>query len=167
MPGLIVDDTLNVDDQHKYRSNDLGTTFNLSNQIQERLDNVLTLMKERTNSVNFMIQKPIEEISNDPLSYEKGYIKAEDFYIDDNYSNLLGNIRFFPQSSADDKKDFQVNIASNELIVYKSPTLTTVNITKKDFKNSLNNIVEDLNANIVDFDLTHLDRKRTIKKFKK
>ena len=52
-------------------------------------------MKERTNSVNFMIQKPIEEISNDPLSYEKGYIKTEDFYIDDNYSNLLGNIRFF------------------------------------------------------------------------
>ena len=114
-----------------------------------------------------MIQKPIEEISNDPLSYEKGYIKTEDFYIDDNYSNLLGNIRFFPQPSAYDRKDFQVNIASNELIVYKSPTLTTVNIAKKDIKNSLNNIVEDLNANIVDLNLTHLDRKRTIKKIKK
>ena len=94
-PGLIVDDTLIVDDQHKYRSNDLETTFNLSNQIQEKLDNVLTLMKERTNSVNFMIQKPVEEIPNDPLSNEKGDTKTEDFYIDDNYSNLLGRERSF------------------------------------------------------------------------
>ena len=39
-PGLIVDDTLNLDKQFEYNSNDLGRTFDLSNQVQERLDNL-------------------------------------------------------------------------------------------------------------------------------
>ena len=51
-PGLIVDDALNADSQFEQKSNHLEKTFNLSNQLQERLDNVLTLMKERVNSVN-------------------------------------------------------------------------------------------------------------------
>ena len=45
-PGLIVDDTLNLDKQFEYNSNDLERTFDLSNQVQERLDNLLSLMKE-------------------------------------------------------------------------------------------------------------------------
>ena len=32
-PGLIVDDTLNLDKQFKYNSNDLERTFDLLNQI--------------------------------------------------------------------------------------------------------------------------------------
>ena len=44
--GLIVDDTLNLDKQFEYNSNDRERTFDLSNQIQERLDNLLSLMKE-------------------------------------------------------------------------------------------------------------------------
>ena len=38
-PGLIVEDTLNLDKQFEYNSNNLERTFHLSNQIQERLDN--------------------------------------------------------------------------------------------------------------------------------
>ena len=45
-PGLIVDDKLNLDKQFEYNSNDLERTFDLSNQVQERLDNLLSLMKE-------------------------------------------------------------------------------------------------------------------------
>ena len=37
-PGLIVDDTLNLDKQFECNSNDLERTFDLSNRIQERLD---------------------------------------------------------------------------------------------------------------------------------
>ena len=46
--GLIVDDILNLDKQFEYNSNDQERTFDLSNQIQERLDNLLSLMKENT-----------------------------------------------------------------------------------------------------------------------
>ena len=45
-PGLIVDDILNLDEQFEYSSNDLERTFDLSNQVQERLDNLLSLMEE-------------------------------------------------------------------------------------------------------------------------
>ena len=38
--GLIVDDILNLDKQFEYNSNDQERTFDLSNQIQERLDNL-------------------------------------------------------------------------------------------------------------------------------
>ena len=44
-PGLIVDDTSNLDKQFEYNSNDLERTFDLSKQVQERLDNLLSLMK--------------------------------------------------------------------------------------------------------------------------
>ena len=46
--GLIVDDILNLGKQFEYNSNDRERTFDLSNQIQERLDNLLSLMKENT-----------------------------------------------------------------------------------------------------------------------
>ena len=65
---MIVDQTLNTDKQFEYKNNDLDTTFNFSNQIQERLDDVLSLMKEREKSINFMIEKPIEKIPNNPSS---------------------------------------------------------------------------------------------------
>ena len=47
-PAIIVDDTLDLDKQFEYDSNDLEITFDLSNQVQERLDNLFSLMKENT-----------------------------------------------------------------------------------------------------------------------
>ena len=55
------------------------------------------------------------------------------------------------------------------MIVYKLLILTTVNISKKNLKDPLNNILEDLNANIEAFQ-THSGQKtnrRRIKKLKK
>ena len=45
-PVLIVDNTLNLDEQFEYKSNDIERKFDLSNQVQERFDNFLSLMKE-------------------------------------------------------------------------------------------------------------------------
>ena len=168
IPGLIVDNTLNLDKQFEYNSNDLERTFDLSNQVQERLDKLLSLMKENTRpSIDmWMTEKPTEELPNNPLSSKKRDIKTEDIYIDDNY---LHNIQFFHKPSTDDRKDFEIKVGGDDLIVYKSLMLTTVNISRKNLKDTLNNILEDLNANIEDFQ-THSGQKtnrRRIRKIKK
>ena len=127
-------------------------------QVQERLDNLLSLMKENTRpSIDmWMTEKPTEELPNDPLGSEKSDIKTEDIYTDDNY---LDNIQFFPKLSTDDRKDFEIKVGGDDLILYKSPMLTTVNISRKNLKDDLNNILEDLNANIKDFQ-THSRQKK-------
>ena len=38
---------------------------------------------------------------------------------------------FFPQPSTDDRRDFEVNVTGDELIAFKTPTLTTVSVAKK------------------------------------
>ena len=63
-PGLIVDNKFNIDYQFKYQTNELEKNHTLSNQIQERLDDLLTKMKQKTDPVGFMIPKPTEEIPN-------------------------------------------------------------------------------------------------------
>ena len=75
-----------------------------------------------------MTEKPTEELPNDPLSGEKSHIKTEYIYIDDNY---LDNIQFFPKPSTDDRKDFEIKVGGDNLIVYELPMLTTVNISRK------------------------------------
>ena len=146
---------MNLDKQFEYNSNDVERTFDLSNQVQERLDNLLSLMKKNTlPSIDmWMTEKPTEELSNDPLSSEKSRIKTEDTYIDD--------IQFFPKPSTDDRKDFEIKVGGYDLIVHKSLMLTTANNSRKNLKDALNNILEDLNANIEDF-FKHIAYKKQI-----
>ena len=141
---------MTLDKQFEYNSNDLERTFDLSNQVQERFNNLLLLMKENTRpSIDmWMTEKPTEELPNDPLSSEKSDVKTEDIYTDQNY---LDNIQLFPKPSTVDRKDFEIKVGGDDLIVYKSPMLTTVNINRKNLKDALNNTLEDLNANIEDF----------------
>ena len=47
MPGLFVDDKLNLENQFEYKSNDIDENLNLSRDLQDRLDNILLLMKEK------------------------------------------------------------------------------------------------------------------------
>ena len=126
-------------------------------------------MKEKTPpSIDmWMTEKLTEELPNNLLSSEKRDIKTEDIYIDDNY---LDNIQLFPQPSTGDRKDFEIKKGGDNLIVYKWPMLTTVNISRKNLKDALNNILEDLNANIEDFQTnsgqkTYRRRIRKIKTF--
>ena len=158
---------MNLGKQFEYNSNDLERTFDLSNQVQERLNNLLSLMKENTRpSIDmWMTEKPTEELPNNPLSSEKSTVKTEDIYIDDNY---LANIQFFQKPYTDDRKDFEIKVGGDDLIVYKSPMLTIVNISRKNLKDVLNNILEDLNGNIEDFQTrSGKKNRRRIRKIKK
>ena len=100
----------------------------------------------------------VDEIPNNLLSAEKS-IETEDIYLDDSLKQLLNpeNQFFFPQPSTDDRKDFEVTVSRDDLIVFKSPALTTVSIVKKDFKNSLEKIIEDLNINLNQLKMTEAD----------
>ena len=163
--GLIINKKFNIDGQSKYQTNELEKNYALSNQIQERLDDLLTKMKEKTNLINYTIQKPTEEIPNNPLSSEQP--EPIDIYLEDNYYDTYDNKLIFPQLSTDDRKDFELNIAGDDLIItFKSTTLKTVNISRKELKNTLNNIINDLHANVSDFK-TKSNTKATQRQVKK
>ena len=71
-PGFFVDDQLNLEDQFKYKSNDIERNFALTNQIQQRLGNELDMMiKNNRLPAEIIMQKPIEQIPNTPLNNEK------------------------------------------------------------------------------------------------
>ena len=163
--GLIINKKFNIDGQSKYQTNELEKNYALSNQIQERLDDLLTKMKEKTNLVNYTIQKPTEEIPNNPLSSEQP--EPIDIYLEDNYYDTYDNKLIFPQLSTDDRKDFELNIAGDDLIItFKSTTLKTVDISRTELKNTLNNIINDLHANVSDFK-TKSNTKATQRQVKK
>ena len=163
--GLIINKKFNIDGQSKYQTNELEKNYALSNQIQERLDDLLTKMKEKTNLINYTIQKPTEEIPNNPLSSEQP--EPIDIYLEDNYYDTYDNKLIFPQLSTDDRKDFELNIAGDDLIItFKSTTLKTVNISRTELKNTLNNIINDLHANVSDFK-TKSNTKATQRQVKK
>ena len=43
-PGLFVNDQLNLEDHFKYKSNVIERSFNVTKQLQQRLDNILETM---------------------------------------------------------------------------------------------------------------------------
>ena len=163
-PGLIVQDTVNIDSQLEFEKNDLDTTFRLINSLQERLDSILEQARKKVSSLKFP-GEVVDEILNDPLSAEKS-IETEDIYLDDSLRQLLNpeNQLFFLQSSTDNRKDFEVNVSGDDLIVFKSPALTTVIIAKKDLKNLLEKIIEDLDVNLTQLKMTEPDRIETRQK---
>ena len=69
-PGLIVQNTVNIDNQLDFKKSDLDTTFRLSNTLQERLDNILDVARKKVSSLKFP-GEAVVEIPNDPLSAEK------------------------------------------------------------------------------------------------
>ena len=147
-PGHFVDDKLNLENQFEYKCNDIDKNLNLSRDLQDRLDNILFLMTKKQPP----IEKPMELIPNNPfLNYAK--VDEEIDYSD------------FPLLSTDDRKDFKIKINGGNLIAFKSPSLTTVDVSKTQLKESLNNILEDLNANRKDF-TNHRGKKRDLNKLK-
>ena len=109
------------------------------------------------------LQKPIELIPNNPFLNCKKIdeeIETENIYTDDGYTD---NYTKFPQVSTDDRKDFKIEINGGDLIVFKSPSFATVGVSKIQLKESLNNVLEDLNANKKDF-TDHLDKRRDLKR---
>ena len=113
------------------------------------MNDILEQARKKVTSLKFL-GKPVGEIPNDPLSAETSNIKTEDIYLDDSLRQMFypEDQIFFLQPSTDDRTDFEVNVSGGDLTVFKSPTLTTVSIAKKDSKSSLGKIIEDLNPNI-------------------
>ena len=87
-------------------------------------------------------------------------IETEDIYIDDSYTDKYS---YFPPLSTDDRNDLEIKINGGDLIAFKSPWLTTVDVSKVQLKELLNNILEDLNANKKDF-TDHLHKQRGLKR---
>ena len=94
-PGLFVEGKLNLENQFEYKSNDIDKSLNLSRDLQDRLDSILLLMKEKQPPIEkTKIQKSIELIPNNPsLNYERidEEIQTEDIYIDDSYTDNYSN----------------------------------------------------------------------------
>ena len=163
-PGFIVHDKINVDRQLDFEKNDLDTTFRLSNTLQERLCSILEQSRKKNCCLKFP-GEVVDEIPNNPLSAEKS-IETEDIYLDDDLRQLFNpeNQLFFLQPSTDDMKDFEVTVSGDDLINFKSPALTTVGIAKKDFKNLLEKIIEDLDINLTQLKMTEAERIETTQK---
>ena len=130
-PGLIVDDVVNVDNQLDFEKSDFNTSFTLSNTLQERIDNIFEKARNKVSSLKFPGEATVE-IPNDPL-YPLSQIKTEDIYIDDSLKDMLypNDPIVFPQPPTDDRKDFELNVSGDYLIVFKSPALTVVSIARK------------------------------------
>ena len=162
-PGLVVDDDINVDSQFDFQNSDLDTSFRLSDTLQERLDDILENTREKVNSLN-LPGEPTENLPNDPL-YPLSQIKTEDIYIDDSLRDMLypGEPLYFRQPSTDDRKIFEVNITGDEVIVFKSPALTLATVEKKDLKNILKKIIEDLKLNVTQTLMSQSDKQETKK----
>ena len=165
MPRLVVDDDISVDTQFSFKNSDLDTSFTLSDTVKTRLDDILEDARKKISSVDFPPEAIEEDIPNDPL-YPLSQIKTEDIYIDDSLRDLLypGEPIYFPQPSTNNSKDFEINVPKNEMIVFKSLSLTFAGVEKKELKTVLNNIIEDLGLNLEQTLMSKSDKTETKQK---
>ena len=161
-PGLVVDDDISVDTQFSFKNGDLDTSFILSDTLKTRLGDILENARKKVSSINFTPEAIEENIPNDPL-YPLSQIKTEDIYIDDSLRDLLspGEPLYFPQSSPDNRKDFERNVPESEMIVLKSSSLTFASVEKQELKTILINIIEDLGLNIKQTLMSKSDKTET------
>ena len=82
--------------------------------------------------------------------YSDSKIATEDIYIDDSLRDMLypNEPIYFPQPSTDNRKDFELNVSGDDLIIFKSPALNYVGVDKKEFEDFFDNIIKDLNLNL-------------------
>ena len=142
-PGLIIDDKIDVDTQFDFKE-DSNQDFKFSDALKARFNETIEKARKKINSVSFT-SPAIEEIPNN--TYPKQEITTGDIYIDDSLQDLVKPI-YFPQPSTDDRSDFKIDIEKNEMILFKSPSLTVVNIYKEDLHNILQKIIDDLDLNL-------------------
>ena len=136
---------MNFDEQFSYRS-DLDQDYSLPNSLRWQLDNIPHEARAKINSLAFP-PPSIEEIPNS--TYPPSEITTEDIYIDDSFQDLAKPI-YFPQPSTDDRRDFKIDVAENEMLLFKSPSLTIVSLYKKELQKILDKIIEDLDLNLTE-----------------
>ena len=152
-PGLAINNKIDLDDNLNEN--------NLSNATQKRLTKTLEEAKEKINASYF--PAPIIDITpNDTNSYEKNDI--EDIYIDDSLKSLTKTI-YFPQPSTNDRKDFELKLKDDQMVIFDSPFLdTSVSIERKDLNNISENIAEDLDSNLQTLDMNESEKINTKQK---
>ena len=93
-------------------------------------------------------------------------MKTEDIHIDDSLRDLLypGDPIYFPQPSTNYRKDFEINVPKNEVIIFKSPSLTFAIIEKEELAIILNKIIEDLDLNLKQTLMSKSDKTETKQK---
>ena len=102
--------------------------------------------RKKINSIAFP-SPAIEEIPNN--TYPPCEITTEDIYIDDSLRDLAKPI-YFPQPSTDNRRDFEIDIGENEMMLFKSPSLTIASVYKKELRNILNKTIKDLDVNLTE-----------------
>ena len=142
---LTLDDEINIDEQFNDRD-DVDQDYSLPNSLRSRLDDILHEAREKMNSLAFP-PSSIEEIPNS--TYPPSEITTEDIYIDDSFQDLAKPINF-PQPSTDDRQDFKIDIGENEMLLFKSPSLTIASVHKKELREILDKIIEDLDLNLTE-----------------
>ena len=135
--GYITDDKINVNTQFDFQNSNLDTNFKLSNILKNKLDNLLEKARLKVSNLQFSGEASVD-IPND-VSYSDSKIATEDIYIDDSLRDMLYSNEpiCFPELSTDDRKDFEVNVTGDDLIILKLPTLNYVGVAKKDVKTFL------------------------------
>ena len=105
------------------------------------------------------------DIPND-APYSDSKIAMEDIYMDDSLKDMLypGDSIYFPQPSTDDRKDFELNVSGDDLIIFKSPTLNFVGIAKEEFRDFFDKIIEDLDLNLKETLMSEGDKIETKQK---
>ena len=126
-PGLTLDDQMNVDEQFSYRD-DPNQDYTLPSPLKTRLEDILQEAREKVDSIAFL-SPAIEEIPNN--TYPPSEITTKGICIDDSLRDLAKPI-YFPQPSTDDRQDFEIDIGENEMILFKSPSLTIASVYKKE-----------------------------------
>ena len=153
-PGLVINNKIETITDQK--------DDNLSHSTQTRLDGILEEARAKINATH--IAAPILDITpNDTFSYSPND-SIQDFYIDDSYQDQIKQISF-PLPSSDDRKDFNLNLKNDKMVVFDSPFLeTSISIEKNDLNNILQNIAEDLDSNLQTLDMTQSEKTDTKQK---
>ena len=147
-PGFVIDDKVNVDTQFDFQNRDLDTSFKLRNTLQNKLDDLLGKARLRVSNLRFPGEASVD-IPND-ASYSHSKVATKDIYIDDSLKDMLyqGDPIYFPHPSTDNRKDFELNVCRDDLIICKSPALYFVGVAKEEFKDFFDKIIEDLDLNL-------------------
>ena len=72
-----------------------------------------------------------------------------------------GDPIYFPQPSTDDRKDFELHVSGDDLIIFKSPTLNFVGVAKEEFRDFFDKIIEDLDLNLKETLMSEEDKTET------
>ena len=125
----------------------MDTSFKLSNSLKNKLDDLLEKARLKVSNLQFPGEASVD-IPND-VSYSDSKNATEYIDLGDSLRDMLypNEPIYFPQPSNDERKDFEVGVTGDDLIIFKSPTLNYVGVAKE-FKEFFDKTIKDLDLNL-------------------